>query len=90
VVSFDNLDRKLLREFIKQRVNDGGILRLIGKWLNAGVLEGEILRYPEKGTPQGGVMTPRTQKVILNSAGLFDTTEGGIASGILSNRVVFI
>jgi len=52
---FDNLDRGLLREFIKRRVNDGGILRLIGKWLNAGVLEGEILTYPEKGTPQGGV-----------------------------------
>jgi group II intron reverse transcriptase/maturase len=50
---FDNLDRKLLREFIKQRVNDGGILRLIGKWLNAGVLEGDILRYPDRGTPQG-------------------------------------
>jgi retron-type reverse transcriptase len=60
---FDNLDHNRLRQIIKQRVNDGGILKLIGKWLNAGVVEGGVLSYPEKGTPQGGVMTPRTQKI---------------------------
>ena len=63
---FDNLDRGLLREFLKRRVNDGGILRLIGKWLNAGVLEGEILRYPEKGTPQGGVVSPILSNIFLH------------------------
>jgi hypothetical protein len=42
-------------EVIRQRVNDGGILRLIGKWLKAGVMEGETLTYPEKGTQQGGL-----------------------------------
>jgi len=63
---FDNLDRGLLREFIKRRVNDGGILRLIGKWLNAGVLEGEILTYPEKGTPQGGVVSPMLSNIFLH------------------------
>jgi retron-type reverse transcriptase len=36
---FDTIDRSRLRELIKQRVNDGGILRLSGTWLNAGVLE---------------------------------------------------
>ena len=36
---FDNLDHGILREFIQKRVNDGGIKRLIGKWLNAGVVE---------------------------------------------------
>jgi len=55
---FDNLDHGWLRRIIKRRVNDGGLLRLVGKWLNAGVVEGEILTYPEKGTPQGGVVTP--------------------------------
>jgi hypothetical protein len=40
---FDNIDHKLLRGFIKRRVNDGGMLRLIGKWLNAGVMEEGIL-----------------------------------------------
>ena len=64
---FDNLDHGLLREFIKQRVNDGGILRLIGKWLNAGVLEGEQLTYPEKGTPQGGVISPLLSNIFLHA-----------------------
>ena len=63
---FDNLDHGLLRVFIKQRVNDGGILRLIGKWLNAGVLEEGILRYPDKGTPQGGVISPMLANVFLH------------------------
>ena len=55
---FDNIEHQLLREAIRRRVNDGGIMRLIGKWLNAGVVEGDEIIYPEKGTPQGGVITP--------------------------------
>jgi RNA-directed DNA polymerase len=57
---FDSIPKGKLQEVIRQRVNDGGIVRLIGKWLNAGVLEGEELIYPETGTPQGGVITPPT------------------------------
>jgi group II intron reverse transcriptase/maturase len=52
---FDSLSHKWLRKIIKQRVNDGGILKLVGKWLNAGVMEGAILTYPEQGTPQGAL-----------------------------------
>jgi len=63
---FDNLDKGLLREMIKQRVNDGRILRLIGKWLNAGVLEAGELSYPDKGTPQGGVASPLLANVFLH------------------------
>jgi RNA-directed DNA polymerase len=63
---FDSLDRGLLREIIEQRVNDGGIIRLIGKWLNAGVLEGEQMSYPEKGTPQGGVVSPMLANIFLH------------------------
>jgi RNA-directed DNA polymerase len=57
---FDNLDWGWLRTFIQRRINDGEILRLIGKWLNAGIMEGEEISYSDKGTPQGGVMTPCT------------------------------
>ncbi len=60
---FDNIDHTLLRQFVRRRVNDGGIIRLIGKWLNAGVMEEQSLTSTEIGTPQGGVITPRTQKV---------------------------
>ena len=63
---FDNLDWGHLREFIQQRVKDGGILRLIGKWLHAGVLEAGELRHPDKGTPQGGVISPMLANVFLH------------------------
>jgi len=43
------------------------VIRLIRKWLKAGVMEdGEVIQ-PEVGTPQGGVVTPRTQKVTFNA-----------------------
>jgi group II intron reverse transcriptase/maturase len=63
---FDNIDHKLLRVLIKRRVNDGGILRLIGKWLNAGVMEEGILSYPGKGVPQGGVISPVLSNIFLH------------------------
>jgi len=63
---FDNLDWSHLREFIQQRVSDGGILRLIGKWLHAGVLEAGALMHPDKGTPQGGVVSPMLANVFLH------------------------
>ena len=58
---FDNVDWSQLRECIQQRVSDGGIRRLIGKWRHAGVLEAGALMHPDKGTPQGGVLTPPTK-----------------------------
>ena len=63
---FDNIDHGILQGFIKQRVNDGGILRLIGKWLNAGVLEEGILTHPDEGTPQGGVISPLLANIFLH------------------------
>jgi group II intron reverse transcriptase/maturase len=63
---FDNIDHGFLRSLIKRRVNDGGILRLIGKWLNAGVMEEGILSYPGKGTPQGGVVSPVLSNIFLH------------------------
>ena len=58
---FANVDWGPLRECIQQRVRDGGILRLIGTWRHAGVLEAGALLHPDKGTPQGGVRTPPTK-----------------------------
>jgi group II intron reverse transcriptase/maturase len=63
---FDNLEHSEMREIIKQRVNDGGIIRFIGKWLNAGVMEGETLEHPKKGTPQGGVISPILSNIFLH------------------------
>jgi len=55
---FRHLDWGHLRAFMQQRVKDGGIVRRIGTWLHAGVLEAGALSSPDKGTPQGGVVSP--------------------------------
>ena len=52
---FDTIPWKYLQEVIKQRVRDGVIIRLIGKWMNAGIMEEGKMSYPEAGTPQGGL-----------------------------------
>jgi len=63
---FDNIDRGWLRSFIQRRINDGGIMRLIGKWLHAGVMDGTTLSYTDKGTPQGGVISPLLANIYLH------------------------
>jgi len=55
---FDTLKHECLRAILDQRVRDGVLRRLIGKWLKAGVWEEGRLSYPEDGTPQGGVISP--------------------------------
>src|ERR1700751_1099701 len=63
---FDTLDHAHLRELLRRRVRDGVLLRLIDKWLQAGVLEGGAVTYPEAGTPQGGVASPLLANVYLH------------------------
>jgi RNA-directed DNA polymerase len=63
---FDTLDHAQLRALLQQRVQDGVVLRLIGKWLQAGVLEDGCLTHPEAGTPQGGVISPLLANVYLH------------------------
>jgi RNA-directed DNA polymerase len=63
---FDTLDHAQLRGLLRQRVRDGMLLRLIDKWLSAGVLEAGGLSYPEAGTPQGGVISPLLANVYLH------------------------
>jgi len=62
----DELDHARLREFLRRRVRDGVLLRLIGKWLNAGVLEDRILSYPQTGSPQGGVVSSVLSNIFLH------------------------
>jgi group II intron reverse transcriptase/maturase len=63
---FDTLDHGRLSELVQHRVRDGVLLRLIGKWLNAGVLEEGKMTYPDKGTPQGGVISPLLANIYLH------------------------
>jgi group II intron reverse transcriptase/maturase len=62
----DTIPHEKLREILGQRVSDGVIQRIIGKWLNAGVMEAGNLEYPGKGTPQGGVISPLLSNIYLH------------------------
>jgi RNA-directed DNA polymerase len=63
---FDSIDPAKLRELLDRRVTDGVVRRLIDKWLKAGVLEDGQVHYPDKGTPQGGVISPCLANVFLH------------------------
>ena len=66
VSSFDSISRDRLREVLLERVRDGVLVRLIGKWLKAGVMEGGVVYHPDSGTPQGGVVSPVLANVFLH------------------------
>jgi len=63
---FDTIDHKQLQEFVSQRIRDGVIRCLIGKWLNAGVMEDGNIMYSDEGTPQGGVISPLLANIYLH------------------------
>jgi RNA-directed DNA polymerase len=64
---FDSIPHGRLMEILRQRVVDGVLLRLIGKWIHAGVLErGELIK-PQAGTPQGGVISPLLANIFLHT-----------------------
>jgi len=63
---FDTLDHAHLRAFLRQRVRDGVLLRLIDKWLQAGVMEDGAVTTPEAGSSQGGVISPLLSNIYLH------------------------
>jgi len=63
---FDTLDHAQLRDLLRRRVGDGVLVRLVGKWLHAGVLDGGVVSHAEAGTPQGGVISPLLANLYLH------------------------
>jgi group II intron reverse transcriptase/maturase len=63
---FDNMPHDRIREILRLRINDGKIIGLIGKWLNAGVLEKDSIHYPACGSPQGGSISPMIANIFLH------------------------
>jgi RNA-directed DNA polymerase len=65
---FDRLDRKKLKELLERRLADKSLMRLIGKCLHVGVLEGGVEITPETGTVQGSTLSPLLANVYLHWA----------------------
>jgi len=63
---FDNIPHEALMELLKERLSDGRVLGLIEKFLKQGVMEEGIEIEPEKGSPQGGVISPLLANIYLN------------------------
>src|SRR5262245_29758553 len=65
---FDSIDRQQLMAELRKRIDDESLLRLIGKCLHVGVLEGEVYSEPEVGTAQGSMLSPLLGNVYLHYA----------------------
>src|SRR6266702_1606033 len=65
---FDNLDKRWLVQFVEHRVADPRILRLIQKWLRAGVMEEGEWSNTKTGSPQGSVISPLLANIYLHYA----------------------
>jgi group II intron reverse transcriptase/maturase len=63
---FDSLDRIQLKKMLRYRVADGSLLRLVGKCLHVGVLDGAEYTEPDQGTTQGSVISPLLGNVYLH------------------------
>jgi len=63
---FDTVSQSLLIRFLEHRIGDGRIIRLIRKWLKAGILEDGVVTVSEQGTGQGSVISPLLANVYLH------------------------
>ena len=63
---FDTLDHELIIRFMKKRVTDGSILKLVEKFLKSGVMIGNKIEEVWLGSPQGGVISPLLANIYLN------------------------
>ena len=60
---FDRVDHDILIDRLQKRIGDFGVIRLIRTYLNSGIMDDGVVQTRTMGTPQGGPLTPRTQKI---------------------------
>jgi group II intron reverse transcriptase/maturase len=63
---FGSVEHELLMRQVQKRISDRRVLKLIRQWLKAGVVEAGQWRSSDKGTPQGGVISPLLANILLN------------------------
>ena len=63
---FDNVEHEWLMKMLEQKIADKNLLRIIGRFLKAGVMEEGKLRATEKGAPQGGIISPILSNIYLH------------------------
>lgn len=65
---FDTIDHAWMQKFVEHRIGDRRLVRLLVKWLHAGVLVNDELCEVERGTPQGGIISPLLANIFLHYA----------------------
>ncbi len=63
---FDTVNHQWLMKFLQHRIADRTLLRLVAKWLKAGVMEGGVVGRSDEGTPQGGPLSPLLANIYLH------------------------
>jgi retron-type reverse transcriptase len=83
---FDTISHELLLELVGRRVGDVRVMRLIRAWLKAGVLEEGKVVHPDRGSPQGGVVSPLLSNIMLHEV----DRQWCRGDGAMSNGVVLV
>jgi len=78
---FDTISHELLLKLVERRVGDIQVLRLIRAWLKAGVMEEGKVTHPDRGSPQGGVISPTLFNIFLHEVDSEWCRGDGIALG---------
>ncbi|MEC5321070.1 group II intron reverse transcriptase/maturase [Brenneria populi subsp. brevivirga] len=63
---FDRVNHDILIDRLQRRIQDAGVIRLIRAYLNAGIMDGGVVLARQKGTPQGGPLSPLLANVLLD------------------------
>jgi RNA-directed DNA polymerase len=83
---FDTIDHELLMPLVERRVGDVRVLRLIRAWLKAGVMEEGKVTHPDRGSPQGGVVSPLLSNIVLHEV----DRQWCRGDGTMSNNIVLV
>ena len=74
---FDTINHKKLMQLVRCRIKDKKLLRLVWRFLKAGVMEDKLFKHTEKGTPQGGIISPLLANLYLHELDMYMQQKAG-------------